>query len=85
MSSSTVNIPAAGKAGKQPLPWALWARQIRAILRREIEKNFFGRRSILLYLLALVPIFPLLILVIFTPPSRDWQDFMRYQMIYAIF
>ncbi|MEO8433705.1 MAG: hypothetical protein ABI596_02335 [Pyrinomonadaceae bacterium] len=84
--SSTINIPAADKVEKQqPLPWALWARQIRAILRREIEKNFFGRRSILLYLLALVPIFPLLILALFTPPSREWQDFMRYQMIYAIF
>src|SRR5437879_12734555 len=84
MSSSTVNIPATGKLPKQPLPWSLWARQVRAIFRLEIEKNFFGRRSILLYLLALLPIFPLSILALFTPPSREWQDFTQYHMIYAV-
>ncbi|MEP6911247.1 MAG: hypothetical protein ABI923_00750 [bacterium] len=85
MSSSTVNIPATGKLQKQPLPWSLWVRQVRAIFRLEIEKNFLGRRSILLYLLALLPIFPLSILAFFTPPSREWQDFTQYHMMYAAF
>ena len=84
MSSSTVNIPATGKLQKQPLSWSLWARQVRAIFLLEIEKNFLGRRSILLYLLALLPIFPLSILALFTPPSREWQDFTQYHMIYAV-
>ena len=53
MSSSTVDIAPAKRLSKQPLPWSLWLRQIRAIFRLEIEKNFLGRRSILLYLLAL--------------------------------
>src|SRR5437016_11781721 len=83
MSSSIVDIKPA-KIEKQPLPWSLWARQVRAIFRLEIEKNFFGRRSILLYLLALLPIFPLSILALFTPPSREWQDFTQYHMIYAV-
>ena len=48
MSSSTINVPATGQVTKPPIPWGLWARQIRAILRLEIEKNFLGRRSILL-------------------------------------
>jgi ABC-type transport system involved in multi-copper enzyme maturation permease subunit len=83
MSSSTVDIAPANK--KQPLPWSLWFRQIRAIFRLEIEKNFLGRRSILLYLLALLPIVPLVLLAPFTPPGREWQDFTQYNMIFAVF
>src|SRR6266480_2217460 len=36
--------------------WALWASQIAAILRLEVRKNFIGKRAILIYLLAAVPI-----------------------------
>jgi ABC-type transport system involved in multi-copper enzyme maturation permease subunit len=82
--SSTVNISSA-KPQKQPLPWSLWARQIRAIFRLEIEKNFLGKRSILLYLLALLPIVPLALLAPFTPPGREWQDFTQYSVIFAVF
>jgi hypothetical protein len=39
--------------------WSLWLRQIAAIFRFELEKNFLGRRSILIYLLALLTLFPL--------------------------
>ena len=83
--SSTVDITQESLPEKQSLPWALWLRQIRAIFRLEIEKNFLGRRSILLYLLALLPIAPLLILAPFTPPDREWQDFTQYSMIFAVF
>lgn len=36
--------------------WSLWLRQIGAILRIEIKKNFWGRRALLIYLLSAVPI-----------------------------
>jgi ABC-type transport system involved in multi-copper enzyme maturation permease subunit len=36
--------------------WALWRRQVASILRLEIRKNFSGKRSILIYLLALLPV-----------------------------
>ncbi|MEK6410177.1 MAG: hypothetical protein AABN34_24900 [Acidobacteriota bacterium] len=36
--------------------WSLWAGQIAAILRLEVRKNFMGKRAILIYLLAAVPI-----------------------------
>ena len=84
MSSSTLDIPPA-KVVQQPLRWALWLRQIGAIFRLEVTKNFLGRRSILLYLLALLPVVPLALLAPFTPPGRDWQDFTQYSMIFAIF
>lgn len=84
MSSSTADIKPA-KLDKQPLPWSLWFRQIGAIFRLETEKNFLGRRSILLYLLALLPVVPLAMLAPFTPPGREWQDFTQYNMIFAIY
>jgi len=36
--------------------WSLWAGQIAAIMRLEVRKNFIGKRAILIYLLAAVPI-----------------------------
>lgn len=64
--------------------WTLWFRQVRAIFRMEIEKNFLGRRSILIYLIAFLPLFPLFIFALVTPPGREWQDINQYNMIYAI-
>ena len=85
MSSSTIEVTPGNQADKRPLPWSLWFRQIRAIFRLEIEKNFLGRRSILLYLLALLPIVPLVLLAPFTPPGREWHDFTQYSMIFAVY
>jgi ABC-type transport system involved in multi-copper enzyme maturation permease subunit len=81
--SSTVDIVPEARHDKQPLPWSLWLRQIRAIFRLEVEKNFLGRRSILLYLLALVPITPLALIAPFTPPGREWQDFTHLNIVFA--
>src|SRR5215471_4190957 len=36
--------------------WSLWLRQIRAILRIEVRKNFWGKRALLIYLLAAIPV-----------------------------
>src|ERR1051325_2434826 len=38
------------------LPWALWVRQVGSILRLEVKKNFWSRRAVLIYLLALLPV-----------------------------
>ena len=70
---------------RRSLPWSVWLRQVRAIFRFEIKKNFLGRRALLIYLLALLPIFPLLVLAVFTPPGREWKDFTQYSMIFAVF
>jgi ABC-type transport system involved in multi-copper enzyme maturation permease subunit len=83
--SSNIDVSDVALSRKYPLPWALWLRQIRAVFRLEIEKNFLGRRSILLYLLALIPVVPLALLAPFTPPGDEWQDFTRYNMIFAVY
>jgi ABC-type transport system involved in multi-copper enzyme maturation permease subunit len=72
------------KPENQPYHWALWLRQIGAIFRLEIQKNFLGRRAILIYLIALLPLFPLLVLAVVNPPGNEWKDFNQYSMIYAI-
>lgn len=83
--SSNIDVSGVAQSRKHPSPWSLWLRQIRAIFRLEIEKNFLGRRSILLYLLALIPVVPLALLAPFTPPGDEWQDFNRYNMIFAMY
>lgn len=80
---SSANIISA--KSDRPLPWGLWWRQVQAIFRLEIEKNFLGRRSILIYLLAFLPVFPLLLLAPFTPPGSEWRDFTQYSMIFAVY
>jgi len=36
--------------------WRLWLKQINAIFGLEVRKNFFGKRSVLIYLLSVLPI-----------------------------
>jgi ABC-type transport system involved in multi-copper enzyme maturation permease subunit len=57
--------------------WPLWLRQIRAILRLEMRKNFFGKRSILIYLLAFLPIFLLGSLALLMPATDDFTNLSR--------
>src|SRR5262245_60627548 len=44
--------------------WSLWLRQVLAILRIEVRKNFWGKRAILIYLLAAIPAFLMFLLTI---------------------
>ena len=72
------------RSGSQPSSWGLWLRQIGAIFRLEIEKNFLSRRSLLIYLLAFLPLFPLSILAVVRPPGNEWRDFNQMSVIYSI-
>ena len=62
---------------------SLWLRQINAIFWLEIQKNFFSRRSILIYLLALLPLLPLSLIAIVRPDSNEFRDFRQLSMTYA--
>src|ERR1051326_8776181 len=83
MSSAVETIN--NNTGPAESSWSLWLRQIEAIFLFEVKKNFLGRRSILIYLLAFLPLFRLMVLAIFQPPGNEWKDFNRYGEIYAIF
>src|SRR6266852_673579 len=75
--SSSPDIARAEIGGKRSLPWSLWLRQIRAIFRLEIRKNFFGKRSVLIYLLAFLPIFLLGSLALIMPATEDFTNLSR--------
>jgi ABC-type transport system involved in multi-copper enzyme maturation permease subunit len=57
--------------------WSLWFRQIRAILRIEVRKNFWGKRAILIYFFAAIPVLLMFLLAIVDPDGaadirRNW-------------
>src|SRR5437667_9752756 len=64
--------------------WSLWLRQVAAIMRLEVEKNFFGKRAVLVYLLAFMPIGLLLMIAILPPGTRDWLDFAQYPLLFSL-
>jgi ABC-type transport system involved in multi-copper enzyme maturation permease subunit len=52
-------------------PWELWTRQIAAILRMDLRKNFLSRRGIWIYLLAFAPVAVIALHVILDRHSID--------------
>ena len=81
MSSAVDVIDATEKSSWS---WGLWLRQIRAIVGLELQKNFLSRRSILIYLIAVLPLLPLLILAVVRPSGNEF-DFNNLGKIYAVF
>src|SRR6267378_2986032 len=63
--------------------WSLWLRQIAAIMRLDVTRNFFGKRAVLVYLLALMPI-GLLTLMAILPPGFAWDDFSQYPLRFSL-
>jgi len=61
---------------------SLWLRQLRAIIAFDLKKNFFGKRALLVYLLALMPM-GLLALVALANPGVDAAS--RLPTIYSVF
>ena len=68
--SSTAETIQAGTAEARDSSFSLWRRQITAILRLELKKNFFGKRSLLVYLLAMMPIGLLVLVETINPLGR---------------
>ena len=81
--SATVETIQPGPATKQS-SWQLWLRQIAAIMRLELKKNFFGKRAVLVYLLALMPIGLLSLIAILPPQAREWLEFANYPSLFAV-
>ena len=68
---------------KSSPPLGLWLRQIGAIMRLELGKNFFSRRSILIYLIAILPLLPLMVLALVAPDDSDF-NFNNLGKVYAV-
>src|SRR5437763_8015562 len=57
--------------------WSLWLSQIAAVMRLELKKNFFGKRSVLVYLLALMPVVLLTCLALVMPATSTFTNLSR--------
>ncbi len=66
------------------MPLQLWLRQIASIMRLELKKNFFGKRAVLVYLLALMPVGLLGLIVLISPADREWMDFGSYPKLFSV-
>ena len=69
MSTLVETTPASNAA--QKADWSLWLRQVRAILRIEVSKNFWGKRALLIYLLALVPALLMFLMAVVDPNGAE--------------
>jgi ABC-type transport system involved in multi-copper enzyme maturation permease subunit len=79
--AETIQSQPAAKVDSQ---WTRWLRQVGAIMRLEVKKNFLGRRAVLIYLLALMPIGLLTLIALVQPADRDWVDFVQYPKIFSV-
>ena len=82
MSSTAVTIKSKTAFGLGS-SWSLWLRQVAAIMRLDVKRNFLGRRAVLIYLLALMPI-GLLSLMAILPPAFTWADFSQYPLRFSL-
>jgi ABC-type transport system involved in multi-copper enzyme maturation permease subunit len=82
--SSTAETIKTQTAAARDSSWSLWVRQILAIMRLEVKKNFFGKRSVLVYLLALMPVGLLGLIALLPPPAREWLDFTAFPKLFSV-
>ncbi len=75
------DVASAAVPAPSSLPWSHWWRQVRAVLRLELRKGF--RRSYGLYLLALAPLFILMLRSIIPDAVRDPGDVAGATEFYA--
>ncbi len=86
LMSSTAETIQSQPAAAIDSSWSLWLRQIGAIMRLDVKRNFLGKRAVLIYLVALMPIGLLLMIAVLNPADHDWLDFTKrprdFSMIY---
>ena len=70
--------------GVANLNWSLWARQTLAVLRLELGRNFLGRRALLLYVLAGLPLAVLAAVAVFLPGDSGSARFAELSIAYSV-
>ncbi|HEX8687104.1 MAG TPA: hypothetical protein VF654_11400 [Pyrinomonadaceae bacterium] len=85
--SSTVETSGkrvAGGGEAANLDWSLRARQTLAVLRLELRRNFLGRRALLLYTLAGLPLAVLAAVALFVVPDGELSSFGKLSNAYSV-
>ena len=79
---SATDVAEVEKKRTEGASWSLWLRQAGAIFRLELKKNLFGKRAILIYLLALFPV--LLMMMLAAIESEEIRtNFSESNTVYA--
>lgn len=68
----------------QTLPWRHWIQQIRAILGIELRRHFFGRRALLVYILAGAPVALFGLTLIAPIPPEAFNEVGGMSVLFAI-
>jgi ABC-type transport system involved in multi-copper enzyme maturation permease subunit len=86
MTVSTLNEPSPTSRPTLPEGSTLWARQLLAMMALELRRNLFGRRSLLVYALAGLPVFVMLMLVVVRRPGGDpvFENLAQARTAYAM-
>jgi ABC-type transport system involved in multi-copper enzyme maturation permease subunit len=79
-TAETIQPQASSKPGYD---LSLWLRQLRAIIAFDLKKNFFGKRSLLVYLLAAMPVALLMLVVLVNPLGGGHSE--RLPTIFSVF
>lgn len=74
----------AGDGEVANLNWSLWVRQTLAVLRLELGKNFLGRRALLLYTLAGLPLMVLAAAAALVEPDGEFKSFAGLGTAYSV-
>jgi hypothetical protein len=80
--SSAIEAPAV-KPVATNLDWSLWLRQAATIMRMELKKNFWGRRALLIYLIAAAPVALFAALALYPETARDIRSGSESEQIFA--
>ena len=63
----------------------IWVNQVRAILRLEMKKNFLGKRSFLVYLMALLPVLISVFMATFPASAKELANSSNASNVFANF
>lgn len=78
-----MSAPVLASPAPRRLPWALWRRQVAAILRLELAKSFLGRRALALYALAAMPVVAMALRAVAPGGLADPQEVSGTTELYA--
>lgn len=68
----------------QAWPWSHWKSQVTGIIRLEMKRNLFSRRSFFLVLLAMAPVAILFLRIVFPEPERALQGLGGANVLFAV-
>ena len=83
--SDQVDVDPTVTSAERPTSWSLWMRQTLAIMGLEIRKNFLGRRALLLYLAAALPLGLVSMVVLVRPDRNEMNEMTNISLVGQVY